>query len=245
MPIDSDDKKYYDFEGLYFESVCDIDNVICNFSFSHKRLYQRKKELNYFSYFFSHFGFIVMGIFSFTSIGIIGSTVYMVAHGLSTAALFLTAGYLMRQKDSALISNFGGLSKSAPLLTGFFLVASLSSIALPGLAGFVGEFMVLTGTYQRNQLAAIIGTLGIILAAIYMLWLYQRVFTGPENDGTKNIFDLNIKQSLALAPVIVLTILLGLYPAPVIKISEKSVEATLSKLEIKDPASLIQKVSQE
>jgi len=193
----------------------------------------------------SHFGFIVMGIFSFTSIGIIGSTVYMVAHGLSTAALFLTAGYLMRQKDSALISNFGGLSKSAPLLTGFFLVASLSSIALPGLAGFVGEFMVLTGTYQRNQLAAIIGTLGIILAAIYMLWLYQRVFTGPENDGTKNIFDLNIKQSLALAPVIVLTILLGLYPAPVIKISEKSVEATLSKLEIKDPAPRIQKVSQE
>ena len=98
---------------------------------------------------------------------------------------------------------------------------------------------------QRNQLAAIIGTLGIILAAIYMLWLYQRVFTGPENDGTKNIFDLNIKQSLALAPVIVLTILLGLYPAPVIKISEKSVEATLSKLEIKDPAPRIQKVSQE
>jgi NADH-quinone oxidoreductase subunit M len=192
----------------------------------------------------SHFGFIVMGIFSFTSIGIIGATVYMLAHGLSTAALFLTAGYLMRQKDTSLINNFGGLTKTAPLLTGFFLVASLSSIALPGLAGFVGEFMVLTGTYQRNQIAAVIATLGIILAAIYMLWLYQRVFTGPENDSTKNILDLNVKQSLILTPVVVLTILFGLFPAPVIKVSETAVANTLKVLKVNDPAPRIEMVKQ-
>jgi NADH-quinone oxidoreductase subunit M len=192
----------------------------------------------------SHFGFIVMGIFSFTSIGIIGSTVYMVAHGLSTAALFLTAGYLMRQKDTSLINNFGGLTKTAPLLTGFFLVASLSSIALPGLAGFVGEFMVLTGTYQRNQIVAVIATLGIILAAIYMLWLYQRVFTGPENDGTKNVSDLNTKQSLILTPVVVLTILFGLFPSPVIKVSETAVANTLKVLKVNDPAPRIEMAKQ-
>ncbi|MFZ9702199.1 MAG: complex I subunit 4 family protein, partial [Candidatus Nanopelagicales bacterium] len=192
----------------------------------------------------SHFGFIVMGIFSFTSIGIIGSTVYMVAHGLSTAALFLTAGYLMRQKDTSLINNFGGLTKTAPLLTGFFLVASLSSIALPGLAGFVGEFMVLTGTYQRNQIVAVIATLGIILAAIYMLWLYQRVFTGPENDGTKNVLDLNTKQSLILTPVVVLTILFGLFPSPIIKVSETAVANTLKVLKVNDPAPRIEMVKQ-
>jgi len=192
----------------------------------------------------SHFGFIVMGIFSFTSIGIIGAMVYMVAHGLSTAALFLTAGYLMRQKDTSLINSFGGLTKTAPLLTGFFLVASLSSIALPGLAGFVGEFMVLTGTYQRNQIAAVIATLGIILAAIYMLWLYQRVFTGPENDGTKNIMDLTTKQSLILTPVVVLTILLGLFPAPVIKVSENAVANTLKVLKVNDPLPKIEMVKQ-
>ena len=192
----------------------------------------------------SHFGFIVMGIFSFTSIGIIGATVYMVAHGLSTAALFLTAGYLMRQKDTSLINNFGGLTKTAPLLTGFFLVASLSSIALPGLAGFVGEFMVLTGTYQRNQIVAVIATLGIILAAIYMLWLYQRVFTGPENDSTKNILDLDVKQSLILTPVVVLTILFGLFPAPVIKVSETAVANTLKILKVNDPAPRIEMVKQ-
>jgi len=192
----------------------------------------------------SHFGFIVMGIFSFTSIGIIGATVYMVAHGLSTAALFLTAGYLMRQKDTSLISSFGGLTKTAPLLTGFFLVASLSSIALPGLAGFVGEFMVLTGAYQRNQIAAVIATLGIILAAIYMLWLYQRVFTGPENDGTKNISDLNTKQTLILTPVVVLTIIFGLFPAPVIKVSETAVANTLKVLKVSDPLPRIEMVKQ-
>jgi NADH-quinone oxidoreductase subunit M len=190
----------------------------------------------------SHFGFIVMGIFSFTSIGMIGSTVYMVAHGLSTAALFLTAGYLIKQKDNSLINSFGGLTKIAPVMTGIFLIAALASIALPGMAGFVGEFMVLTGTFQRYQIPTIIATFGIILAAIYMLWLYQRVFTGIENKETKNIVDLNLKQTLVLSPLVVLTVLFGFYPAPVIKIAESAISNTMLQIGQTDPGPIISKV---
>jgi NADH-quinone oxidoreductase subunit M len=189
----------------------------------------------------SHFGFIVMGIFSFTSIGMLGSMVYMVAHGISTAGLFLTAGYLIRQKDNSLINSFGGLTKVAPVMTGFFLISSLASIALPGMAGFVAEFMVLTGTFQRYSIPAIISTLAIILAAIYMLWLYQRVFTGAEVKESKNIVDLNKKQILILSPIVVLTVLFGLYPAPVVKIAEQAVSNTMTYVGAVDPQPLIGK----
>jgi len=207
----------------------------------------------------SHFGFIVMGIFSFTSIGMIGSTIYMVAHGLSTAGLFLTAGYLIRQnlstaglfltagylirqKDNSLIQNFGGLTKAAPVMTGLFLIAGLASIALPGMAGFVAEFMVLTGTFQVYKIPAIIATLAIVLAAVYMLWLYQRVFTGNENKESKNIIDLNKKQILILSPIVVLTVLFGFYPAPIIKIAETSIANTMTYVGVTDPQPIIEKV---
>ena len=189
----------------------------------------------------SHFGFIVMGIFSFTSIGMIGSVIYMVAHGLSTAGLFLTAGYLIRQKDNSLISNFGGVTKAAPVMTGLFLIAGLSSIALPGMAGFVAEFMVLTGTFQKYKIPAIIATLAIVLAAIYMLWLYQRVFTGTETKESSNIIDLNKKQILALSPLVALTLLFGFYPAPIIKISESTIAHTMTLIGATDPQPMIRK----
>jgi NADH-quinone oxidoreductase subunit M len=189
----------------------------------------------------SHFGFIVMGIFSFTSIGMIGSVIYMVAHGLSTAGLFLTVGYLIRQKENSLISNFGGVTKAAPVMTGLFLIACLSSIALPGMAGFVAEFMVLTGTFQKYKIPAIIATLAIILAAIYMLWLYQRVFTGTETKESSNIIDLNKKQILALSPLVALTLLFGFYPAPIIKISESTIAYTMTLVGATDPQPMIKK----
>jgi NADH-quinone oxidoreductase subunit M len=189
----------------------------------------------------SHFGFIVMGIFSFTSIGMIGSVIYMVAHGLSTAGLFLTVGYLIRQKENSLISNFGGVTKAAPVMTGLFLIACLSSIALPGMAGFVAEFMVLTGTFQKYKIPAIIATLAIILAAIYMLWLYQRVFTGTETKESSNIIDLNRKQILALSPLVALTLLFGFYPAPIIKISESTIAYTMTLVGATDPQPMIRK----
>ena len=112
-------------------------------------------------------------------------------------------------------------------MTGIFLIASLASIALPGMAGFVAEFMVLTGTFQVYKIPAIIATLGIVLAAIYMLWLFQRVFTGSENKDSKNIIDLNKKQIMILSPIVVLTVLFGFYPGPIIKIAETSIATTL------------------
>jgi NADH-quinone oxidoreductase subunit M len=180
-----------------------------------------------------------MGIFSFTSIGMIGSTIYMVAHGLSTAGLFLTAGYLIRQKDSSLISSFGGLTKAAPVMTGLFLISGLASIALPGMAGFVAELMVLTGTFQVYKIPAIIATLAIVLAAVYMLWLYQRVFTGIESKDSKNIIDLSKKQILVLSPIVVLTVLFGFYPAPIVKIAEATIASTMSSIGATDPQPII------
>jgi NADH-quinone oxidoreductase subunit M len=166
----------------------------------------------------------------------------MVAHGLSTAGLFLTAGYLIRQKDNSLIQSFGGLTKAAPVMTGLFLIAGLASIALPGMAGFVAEFMVLTGTFQVYKIPAIIATLAIILAAVYMLWLYQRVFTGTENKDSKNIVDLNKKQVLILSPIVVLTVLFGFYPAPIIKIAETTIANTMTSVGVTDPQPIIEKV---
>jgi len=132
----------------------------------------------------SHFGFIVLGVFVFTTIGMTGALFYMVAHGLSTAGLFLIAGYLMAQRGSASISAYGGVSQRAPVLAGLFLLMALSTLALPGLAGFVGEFLVLLGAFERNAAIGVIATLGIILAALYMLWLYQRVMTGRCSRGS-------------------------------------------------------------
>lgn len=186
----------------------------------------------------SHFGFIVMGIFAFTTVGIAGATLYMVAHGLSTAALFLVAGHLIKQRDTALISNYGGLTKVAPVMAGLFLMAALSALALPGMAGFVSEFMVLTGVYQRYQGAAIVATLGIILAAIYMLWLYQRVFTGPENDKSNLIKDLSKKEVWPIVPVFALLILFGFWPQPVLKTIENSVANVMQQVNAQDPEPL-------
>lgn len=183
----------------------------------------------------SHFGFIVMGIFAFTTVGIAGATLYMVAHGLSTAALFLVAGHLIKQRETSLIANYGGLTKVAPVMAGLFLMAALSALALPGMAGFVSEFMVLTGVYQRYQLAAIIATLGIILAAIYMLWLYQRVFTGPENEKSSLIKDLDKKEVWPLVPVFALLIVFGFWPQPVLQTIEKSVENVMQQVSAQDP----------
>ncbi|MGA0733293.1 MAG: proton-conducting transporter membrane subunit, partial [Candidatus Nanopelagicales bacterium] len=131
---------------------------------------------------------------------------------------------------------YGGLTKVAPVMAGLFLMAALSALALPGMAGFVSEFMVLTGVYQRYQLAAIIATLGIILAAIYMLWLYQRVFTGPENEKSSSIKDLDKKEVWPLVPVFALLIVFGFWPQPVLQTIEKSVENVMQQVSAQDPA---------
>ena len=131
----------------------------------------------------SHFGFIVLGIFAFTTVGQGGSTLYMVNHGFSTAALFLFAAMLVRRRGSKRIPDFGGWQRITPALAGIFLVAGLSGLPCPGLSSFVSEFLVLVGSFSTQPVAAVIATSGIILAALYILLMYKRVMTGPKPEG--------------------------------------------------------------
>lgn len=184
----------------------------------------------------SHFGFIVLGIFVFTSIGQSGSVVYMVAHGLSTAALFLTAGFLMqRANGSSLISDFGGVNKAAPVLAGFFMFAALSSLALPGLVSFVGEFMVLLGAFQRYVFVGGLATLGIVITAAYVLRLYQKSMTGPLATKLVGMPDLRAREIIALMPIVVLTLVLGLFPAPILNVINPAVDRVMTTIGATDP----------
>lgn len=167
----------------------------------------------------SHFGFIALGIFVFTSQGMTGSVVYMVAHGLSTAALFLTAGYLMaRRRGSSLISDYGGVNKVAPVLAGFFMIAALSSLALPGMVSFIGEFLVLLGAFEFNIWIGAVATLGIVITAAYVLRVYRCTMTGPTNPDLTGTSDLKGREITALVPVAALIIVLGLFPSPLTNI---------------------------
>ncbi|MDO8733059.1 MAG: NADH-quinone oxidoreductase subunit M [Actinomycetota bacterium] len=184
----------------------------------------------------SHFGFIALGIFAFTTIGISGSVVYMVAHGLSTAALFLTAGFLMqRHRGSSLLSDYSGVNKPAPVLAGFFLFAALSSLALPGLVSFIGEFMVLLGTFQRYLWVGGVATLGIVITAAYVLRVYQKSMTGSVGEGLAGIRDLGVREFTALIPIVALTIFLGLYPTPLLNVINPAVDTVMSITGQTDP----------
>ena len=185
----------------------------------------------------SHFGFIIMGIFVFTTIGQSGSVVYMVAHGLSTAALFLTAGFLMQRNGGrGLISDYGGVNKAAPVLAGFFMFAGMASLALPGLVSFTGEFMVLLGTFQRYIWVAVVATFAIVITAAYVLRLYQRTMTGPLNPALQGLTDLKGREITALVPIMALTILLGLFPAPLLNVVNPAVGAVMTTIGASDPA---------
>ncbi|MGH3341664.1 MAG: NADH-quinone oxidoreductase subunit M, partial [Carbonactinosporaceae bacterium] len=184
----------------------------------------------------SHFGLITLGVFAMTTQGQAGSTLYMFNHGVTTAALFLIAGFLISQRGSRLIADYGGVQKVAPVLAGTFLVAGLSSLALPGLSSFVSEFLVLVGTFTRYQLAAVLGTLGIILAAMYILWVYQRMMTGPVKKGNEGLRDLRPRELWAVAPLIALIVALGVYPKPALDVINPAVDRTLKSVQQQDPA---------
>jgi NADH-quinone oxidoreductase subunit M len=189
----------------------------------------------------SHFGFIALGIFVFTSQGGSGSMIYMLAHGLSTAALFLTAGFLMsRRGGSSLISDYGGVAKVTPVLGGFLLFAAMSSLALPGLASFVGEFLVLLGTFSRYVWVGVIATIGIVLTAAYVLRFYQRTATGPTPSALATIPDLRGREITALAPIALLTIVLGVFPGPVLDVVNPAVDRTLSIVGLSDPTPVLE-----
>jgi len=184
----------------------------------------------------SHFGFIVLGIFAMTSTGQSGSTLYMVNHGFSTAALFLIAGMLIARRGSQRIEDFGGLQRSTPLLAGGFLLAGLSSLALPGLSSFISEFLVLVGTFTRYPAVAVLATLGIVLAALYILLTYQKMFTGPAKEYAAGWSDLNVREAWVIAPLIAVIIFLGFYPKPVLDVINPAIGRTMQQVGVTDPA---------
>jgi NADH-quinone oxidoreductase subunit M len=183
----------------------------------------------------SHFGFIALGIFAMTSQGQSGATLYMVNHGFSTGALFLIAGFMITRRESARIDAYGGVQKVAPLLAGTFLVAGLSGLGLPGLSSFVSEFLVMVGTFTRYRVPAVIATVGIVLAAIYILWMYQRTMHGPTAEKVRGMPDLSGRELAAVAPVIAIIVALGFFPKPLLDVINPSVQQTLSRVQMQDP----------
>ncbi len=184
----------------------------------------------------SHFGFITMGIFAMTSQGQSGATLYMFNHGFSTAALFLIAGWMAARRGSSTISDFGGLQRVTPVMAWLFFIAGMSGLALPGLASFVSEFLVLVGTFTRYPLAAVIATFGIILAALYILIPVQRALHGPTTPGNENLTDLNLREKIAIAPVIAIILALGVYPSPLLKVINPATTHVITQLGFTDPA---------
>jgi NADH-quinone oxidoreductase subunit M len=185
----------------------------------------------------SHFGFIALGIFVMTTRGQSGSALYMVNHGFSTAALFLIAGFLISRRGSRLIEDFGGVQKVAPILAGTFLVAGLSSLALPGLSSFVSEFLVLMGTFERYRWIGVVATLGIVLAALYVLLMYQRTMTGPTSEAvSERVSDLGGREVLAIAPILAIIIVLGFYPQPVLDVINPAIDRVMHAVDATDPA---------
>ncbi|WP_250002215.1 NADH-quinone oxidoreductase subunit M [Actinoplanes sp. M2I2] len=187
----------------------------------------------------AHFGFIGIGIFAFTSQAGTGSVLYMVNHGLATGLLFIVVGMFVARRGSNLISDFGGAGKLVPVLAGVFFFAGLASLALPGTAPFISEFLVLIGTFTVHPAYAVVATVGIILAAAYVLWMVQRTTQGNLNPALAEVpemrKDITLREKVVVAPLILLIVLLGFYPKPVIDVINPAVEATMQDVGVQDP----------
>ena len=183
----------------------------------------------------SHFGFITMGIFAMTSQGYSGAALYMFNHGFSTAALFLVGGWMISRRGSSTIADFGGLQRVTPIMAWTFFIAGMSSLALPGLSSFVSEFLVLVGTFTRYPVHAVIATFGIVLAALYILIPVQKALHGPTTPGNESLSDLNLREKIAIAPVIAIIVALGFYPSPVLKVINPAATHVIAQLGFSDP----------
>jgi NADH-quinone oxidoreductase subunit M len=187
----------------------------------------------------AHFGFIGIGIFAFTTTAGSGAVLYMFNHGLATGLLFLVVGMFVARRGSALVGDFGGAGKHLPILAGVFFFAGLASLALPGTAPFVSEFLVLIGTFTVNKTVAVVATVGIVLAAGYVLWMVQRTVQGTPNpalDGLRAMRkDLSLRETLVVAPLIAMLIFFGFYPQPLLDVINPAVRATMQDIDKSDP----------
>ncbi|CAB4532785.1 unannotated protein [freshwater metagenome] len=180
----------------------------------------------------AHLGFIVLGVFAFSVQGLEGSILIMVNHGISTGALFLLVGWIYERRHTRKIAELSGLQKVAPIFAGVFTLVMLSSIGVPGLNGFPGEFLVLLGSFASARWWGVVAVSGVILAALYLLWAYQRVFHGPVTEPNKGFRDLRLTEGLVIAPLLVLIVFLGLYPKPMLDRIEPSVERLLAHVDL-------------
>ncbi len=195
----------------------------------------------------SHMGFIVLGIVGMTTQGLTGATYQSLAHGLTTGALFMCVGAIYERRHTRLMSEFGGLAKVMPWFTAVFMIAMLGSAGLPGLVGFVGEFLIMVGTFTHGAhtlnnppLLVAIAATGVVLGAVYLLWLFQRTMFGPitkpENETLK---DLSLRERLVFAPVIFLIVFMGVYPKPFLERIDPSAQAMVSSFQVKRCASIL------
>jgi len=178
----------------------------------------------------SHLGFVMLGLAVLNVPGVEGSVLQMVNHGLSTGALFIIVGMIYDRRHTRLISDFGGLSKAMPVYAAFFMIVTLSSIGLPGLNGFVGEFLILLGTFKKSAGLAVLAASGVILAAVYMLWMFQRAMFGPlDKEENKSLKDLNVREIATLVPIVVMIVWIGIYPQTFLRKMDRSVEGFLRR----------------
>jgi len=173
----------------------------------------------------AHMGFVTMGIFTFTQQGIQGGIFQMLSHGLISAALFLCVGVVYDRMHTRSINAYGGIVKNMPKYAVFFLILTMANIGLPGTSGFVGEFLTLLGVFKVNTYIAFFATTGVVLSAVYALFLYKRVFFGTlQGAETKTMNDLSYREFYLLLPLVILIIFFGIYPAVLIDVSAVSVE---------------------
>jgi NADH-quinone oxidoreductase subunit M len=181
----------------------------------------------------SHLGFVVLGIFSRQTAGIEGSVLQMVNHGLSTGALFLLVGMMYERRHTRLIAAYGGLWRQMPIFAVFFLLVMLSSIGLPGLNGFVGEFLILLGTFAYRPSFAVFAASGIILGAVYMLWMYQRVMYGEiTHEENRHLSDLSPREMALLVPVVLMIVWIGVYPSTFLRPMDASTAHLLEQMQV-------------
>jgi NADH-quinone oxidoreductase subunit M len=179
----------------------------------------------------AHMGFIILGIFSLTTIGLDGALFNMVSHPLTTGALFLLIGMLYERRRTRQISELKGIWNVAPIFTAFFLVATLAGIGVPGFSGFIGEFLALLGTFLVHRPYAIIAAVGVIFAAVYMLWAFRRVFTSDADEPNRVFPDLSVREIVVVAPLLAMSLFLGVYPKPVLDRVEPTAEVVITHFE--------------
>jgi NADH-quinone oxidoreductase subunit M len=185
----------------------------------------------------SHLGFVMLGLFALDPTAVAGSVFQMLSHGLSTGALFLLVGMLYERRHTRLIADYGGLWAVVPVYATCLLVAMLASVGLPGLNSFVGEFLILLGSFRRWPWATAVATSGVVFGALYLLWMYQRVIFGPvDDDANRALRDLGGREIALLAPVLALCVVMGLYPAPILRTMQPSIDRILARVNAPAPS---------